>query len=88
MSLLVCSLYYFVRVFSYILMIVFLLGTFLVNSFPAPFLFHLGTSRSFVSQLLNRGFDMNLRELECSLRVSITNEHKVSTLIIFQDYTL
>lgn len=55
-------------------MFVILIGTFLVNSFPALALFNLGASRSFVSHSFNKDFVMALGVLECLLRVSIANE--------------
>lgn len=61
------------------LVIVFLLGTFLLKSLLDLMLFQSGTSRSFVSQSFGRAFDMNLRDLECPLRVYLANEERVST---------
>ena len=63
-------------------MIMILLGTFLVNSLPALVLFDTDASQYFVFQSFSRSFDMTLGELECSLRVSITNEHGISALSI------
>ena len=70
------------------LMIVFMLGTFLLNSLPSFLLFDSDASRSIVSHPFSRGFDMTLGELKCLLQLSIVNEHEVSALIIFQDCTL
>lgn len=60
------------------LMFMLLISTLLVNSFPTLVLFDSGAIRSFVSQSFRRGFDMTLGELECPLRVSISNEHMIS----------
>ena len=65
------------------IMIVFLLGTFVVNSFPALVLFDSGLSQSFTSQSFCMSFDMSHGELECLLRVSIASEHEVSASIVF-----
>ena len=65
------------------LMIVFLLGTFLVNSLHDLVLFDSRASRSFVSQSSSRSFDMTLGEMECSLRVSISKEHGVSASCVY-----
>ena len=54
-----------------------------MNSLPDLVLFDSGASRYF-----SRKFDISLGDLECPLRVSIANEHKVSTSSIFCDYTL
>lgn len=59
-----------------------------MNSLPALIIFDLGAIRSFLSQSFSRDFDMVIGELECSLRVSIANEHKVSSSSVFCDYTL
>ena len=65
-----------------------MLGTFLVNSLPALVLFESGASRSFVSQSFCREFALLIEELECLLRVSITNEHRVSAISIYQSCIL
>ena len=65
-----------------------LLGTFLVNSLHALVLFDSGASQSFVSQSFSRSFDMALGELECPLRVSISNEHGICASIIYWGYVL
>lgn len=41
-----------------------------------------------MSQSFSSSFDMDLGELACLLRVSITNENEVSALSIFRDCTL
>ena len=66
------------------LMFMILLGNFLVNSLSGLLLFDSGASRSFVSQSFSRSFNVSLGELECLLRVSITNEHESSTFSIFR----
>ena len=43
-----------------------------MNSLSALVLFDSGTIRSFVSRYFSRSFDMTLINLECPLRVSIT----------------
>lgn len=58
-----------------ILLIVFLLDNFLVNSLSALMLFDSCASWSFVSQSFNRIFDMTLGQLECPFQVSIANMH-------------
>lgn len=63
-------------------------GSFVVNYFPVLMIFHSGASRSFVSQFFSRDFDMILGGLDCPMRVSVSNKHKVSTSSIFHDYTL
>ena len=60
------------------------LGTFLVNSMPDLVLFDAGMCWSFVSQSFTRSFDMSIGELECLLRVSIANEHKVFVLSFYR----
>lgn len=60
----------------------------LMNSLLALVLFDSSASQSFVSRYFSRGFDMTLGDLECLLWVSITSEHKVSTLNIFSHYIL
>lgn len=50
----------------------FLLRTFLVNSFPSLVIFDSGGSRSFLSQSFKRDFDMTHGDLECLLQFSIT----------------
>lgn len=54
-----------------------------MNSLPDLVLFDSGASRYF-----SRKFDISLGDLECPLRVSIANEHKVSTSSIFCDCIL
>lgn len=63
----------------------FIIGILLVNSFLSLVLFHWGVSRSFVSQSFIDHFAMAMGDLECSYRVSITNEHKTSTSCVFHD---
>ena len=70
------------------LMFMFLLGTFLVNSFPGLVLFESGASRSFVSQTFSRDFDITPGELGCLLWVFIANEHGISTSSIYQGCVL
>ena len=65
-----------------------LLGMFLVNSLPALLLFDLGASRSFVSQSFSREFDMPIGELECPLRLSVANEHEVSSSLVYHGCVL
>lgn len=47
-------------------------------------LFDLAASRSFVSQNFSRGFSVLIDDLECSLRVSIANEHGVSASSVYR----
>ena len=70
------------------LMFVFLIGTFLVNSLFSLVLFDSGVSRSFLYQFFCRDSDMILGELEYPFQVSIDIKHKVSTSSIFRDGTL
>lgn len=51
-------------------------------------LFDLVASHLFVSQSFNGSFNLTLGELECLLRVSITDEHKVSASSVFYDCML
>ena len=57
---------------------------FLVNSLPALVLFDSGASRSFVSLTFSMEFGVPMDEFECSLRVSIANEHKVSASSVYR----
>lgn len=75
--------HYFGKTFYYMILIVFLLGTFLVNYFPDLVLFDSGAIRSFVSQSFSRSFDMALIVLKCPLRASIANGHMVFASRIF-----
>ncbi|CAH1431740.1 unnamed protein product [Lactuca virosa] len=59
-------------------------GMFLVNSLPALVLFDSRVSRSFVSQSFSREFSVSVGELECPLRVSIANEHRVSASSVYR----
>ena len=81
-SFVLCSVIYF------ILMLVFMIGTFLVNSLSPLMLFDSSVSWSFVSQSFGRDVDMNLGQLDCPLRVPIANEHRVSALVVFRNCTL
>ena len=65
-----------------------LLRTFLVNSFPALELFCSSASWSFVSRSFSREFALPIRELECSLRVSIANEHMIFASLVYQGCVL
>ena len=47
--------------------------------------FDYGVGQSFIFQSFSRYFDMALGELECLLRVSISNKHKVSASSVFRD---
>ena len=47
-------------------------------------LFDSGASRSFVSQSFSREFSVPAGELECPLRVSIANEHEVSSSSVYR----
>ena len=51
-------------------------------------IFSSGASLSFMSQIFSRGFEMSLGELECSLRVSITNEHEIYASKVYQGCVL
>lgn len=64
------------------LMFVFLIYTFLVNSLLSLVLFDLGASWSFVSHPFFRDFDMIVGELEFLLRASIANEHQIYALSV------
>ena len=55
-----------------------------MNSFPGLVLFDSRASRSFVSQTFSREFCVQVGELECSLRVSIANEHGVSASSVYR----
>lgn len=52
------------KLFYGMLMFIILIGTFLVNSLPAPVLFDSGASRLFVSRPSSRSFGMTLGEIE------------------------
>ena len=69
-------------------MIVFLICTLLVNSFPTLVLLESDTIQCFVSQSFNRDFFVTVRELECLKRVSIAKEHGIGTSSFFWNYTL
>lgn len=70
------------------LIFVFLIGTFVVNSLYALVLFDLGGSWYFISQTYSKDFDMTLGLLECPLRVSMSNKHNISDSSVFLDFTL
>ena len=55
-----------------------------MKSLPALVLFDSGASRSFVSQSLNREFGFLVGEIECPLRVSISNEHMIYASSVHQ----
>ena len=65
-----------------------MLGTFLVNSLPTLVLFEFGASRSFVSWSFSREFELHVGKLECSLWVSIANEHKIYASSVYQGCVL
>ena len=69
-------------------MILFMLGTFLVNFVPTLVLFESGVSRSFVSSSFLRGFSIAQEALSRLLTVSIPDKHLVSATNIYWGYVL